>query len=244
MKRILLSGGTGLLGTELLNIAPSINAPSHQEMDIAKCTSIEAAIGKYDPEIFLHCAGLVGTRECSQDLMSCMNINVHGTLNVISNCLRHDIRLVYISTEYAFDGKRGNYSEEDLVNPLSDYAKSKVAGEMMVRCYIESLIIRTTFCSPVKWKFEGAFTDQFTSRDTVDVIGRDILRAALSELTGVIHIGTERKSQFDLARRIDPYIKPLSISQVDLPLPRDTSLNCSRWKDYNRSPPQALGATH
>lgn len=232
MTRILLSGGSGLLGTSLLELLPTIVAPTHQEMDITQYDNIESSITKHQPEIFLHSAALVGTRQCRQDLLRCLSVNVHGTQNVVIACFRHHIRLVYISTDYVFDGNLGNYSEVDQVNPLAEYAKSKVAGEMMVSCCPNNLIIRTTFCSAKKWKFDGAFTDQYSSGDTIDVIGPDILRAAASDLTGIIHIGTERKSQYELARRINPRVKPITQDQVELPLPRDTSLDCSRWNAY------------
>lgn len=235
MKRILLSGGSGLLGRKLQELLPNAHAPTHQEMDVTNYNSIRAIVTKSHPEVFIHCAALVGTRVCKEDVLRCLNINIRGTHNVVEACMPDHVRLVYISTNYVFDGKLGNYSEADPISPVSEYAKSKAAGEILVSCYSNSLIIRTTFCSPTEWKFAGAFTDQYSSADTVDVIGPQISQASLSALTGIIHIGTDRKSQYDLAKTIDPSVRPISLDEMDLTLPRDTSLDCSLWKSYKVS---------
>lgn len=227
-----MSGGTGLLGRNLLKHSSDIAAPSHREMDITVPDSIESAVVEFKPEVFIHSAALVGTLACAEDLQRCQRVNVEGTQNVMEVCRAQNIRMVFISTNYVFDGERGNYKEDDPVNPLSEYAKSKVAAESLVGSYPNSLVIRTTFCSGDVWKFDGAFTDQYSSSDTVEVIAPEVLQATNSELTGILHIGTERKSQFELARRIDPSVRPKILKEVDLPLARDTSLDCSRWNAY------------
>jgi len=232
MARILLSGGTGLLGRNLLKLLPDIAAPSHQEMDITNAESIRSAVADHKPDIFVHGAALVGTGVCAADPERCRRVNVIGTENVSDACEAEGVRLVFISTNYVYDGEIGNYSESDPVSPLSGYASSKVTAESFVLAYANSLVIRTSFCSSDAWKFDGAFTDQFTSADTVDVIAPEVLQAALSDLTGILHIGTERKSQFELARRIDPGVRTKTLKEVDLPLARDTSLDCSRWNAY------------
>ena len=220
------------MGRNLLKLSPGILAPSHQQMDVTDADSVRSAVTRYKPAIFIHSAALVGTGVCAQDPERCQSINVQGTKNVLEACETEDVRLVFISTNYVFDGKKGDYTEDYPVNPLSEYAKSKVEAESVVINYANSLVIRTTFCSSDAWKFDGAFTDQFSSADTVEVIAPEVLRAALSDLTGILHIGAERKSQFELARRIDPGVRPKTLDEVDLPLARDTSLDCSRWNAY------------
>lgn len=230
--RILLSGGSGLIGSKLRDLSDSIIAPSHAEMDVTRAESVQNAVSQHQPDIFIHAAGLVGIRECRENSLQCLEVNCLGTFNVLHACFISNTRMVYISSEYVFDGERGNYAETDLPNPITEYAKSKVASEMMVSNYPNGLIIRTTFCSGKKWKFEAALIDQYTSRDTVDVIAPEVLEAAESPLTGILHIGTERKSQYELAKRIDPTVKAINRAQVNVPLPKDTSLNCNRWRQY------------
>lgn len=232
MTNIVLSGGSGLLGRNLRVLCSSITAPNRQFMDITDSNSVKATITKYQPDLFIHSAALVGTAVCEQNPRQCTEVNINGTQNVITACANGNIRLVFISTNYVFDGEKGNYSENDPVSPLSEYARSKAAAESLITGYDNSLVIRTTFCSSESWKFDGAFIDQFSSTDTVEVIALEVLRAAKSDLTGILHIGSERKSQFEMAKRIDPDVKPKTLKEVSLPLARDTSLNCSRWADY------------
>lgn len=235
MARILLSGGTGLLGRNLVKMLPEIAAPTHQEMEITDVESVRSAIAEHKPDIFIHGAALVGTGVCAADPERCRIVNIRGTKNVLNACKAKGVRLVFISTNYVFNGEKGDYKESDPISPLSEYANSKAAAESMVATYPNSLVIRTSFCSSDTWKFNGAFIDQFSSADTVKVIAPEVLQAALSDLTGTLHIGTERKSQFELARQIDPEVKPKTLQEVDLPLARDTSLDCSRWSAYKAS---------
>jgi len=232
MAQILLSGGTGLLGRNLLKLSPDIVAPSHQEMDITDADSVCAAVAAHKPNVFIHGAALVGTGVCAADPERCHNVNVRGTENVLNICQAEAARLVFISTNYVFDGEKGNYAERDPVSPISEYAKSKTTAESLITGYSNSLVIRTTFVSSDSWIFDGAFTDQFSSSDMVEIIAPKVLQAALSDLTGILHIGTERKSQFELARLIDPNVRPKTLKEVNLPLARDTSLDCNRWNTY------------
>ena len=229
---VLLSGGSGLLGVHLRALAPWIIAPPRAEMDVTIRDAVTRALDTYRPRIVVHAAALIATERCRARLEECLEVNVTGTVNVARTCAAYGVRLVYISTDYVFDGARGNYSEEDLPRPLNEYGRSKAAGELVAACVKEHLIIRTSFCDRTAWRYPTAFTDQYTSKDTVDVIAPEVLAAALSPLSGTLHIGTDRKSQYEIARRIDPRVRPIRLSEVPEPLPRDTSLNSARWTAY------------
>jgi dTDP-4-dehydrorhamnose reductase len=172
--------------------------------------------------VVIHAAAVVGT---GKDPFETIRTNVSGTANVASVCAEHGVRLIYISTDYVFDGEKGMYREFDYPNPISVYGKSKLAGEYAALSVEDSLVIRTSFCHDTKWKYPAAFIDQYTSRDRVSVIAPQVLKAARI-CNGIIHIGTERKSLFDLARSIDENVKPARVTDQ----PRDVSLNCERWE--------------
>ena len=193
---------------------------------------VTRALESYRPRIVVHAAALIATDRCRARLDECLEVNVAGTVNVARACAVYSVRLVYMSTDYVFDGVRGNYSEEDVPNPINEYGRSKAAAELVVACVEKSLIIRTSFCDSTAWRYPTAFTDQYTSKDTVDVIAPDVLAATLSPLSGRLHIGTYRKSQYEIARRIDPRVRPITLGEVPRPLPRDTSLNSARWNAY------------
>jgi len=91
-----------------------------------------------------------------------------------------------------------------------------------VKTYSNSLIIRTSFCEQV-FPYEKAFIDQYTSRDYIDVIAPMILSTAVSNKKGVVHIGTHRKTVYDLAQRRSPLVGKIRRSDVSFNVPRDTS---------------------
>lgn len=231
-ERVLLSGGSGLLGTHLRALAPWIIAPPRAEMDVTVRDEVTRALETHRPRVVVHAAALIATERCRARLGECLEVNVTGTVNVARACAAYGVRLVYISTDYVFDGARGNYSEEDAPHPLTEYGRSKAAAELVAACVQEHLIIRTSFCDRAAWRHPTAFTDQYTSKDTVDVIAPEVLAAVLSPLCGTLHIGTERKSQYEIARRIDPRVRPVTLAEVPAPLPRDTTLTSARWSAY------------
>ncbi len=130
--------------------------------------------------------------------------------------------MIYLSTDYVFDGDNGPYKTSDAINPINTYAITKASGELLVKTYENSLIIRTSFCEK-QFPYEKAFEDQYTSRDYVDIIAPKILNCSLSDKKGIVHIGTERKTVLDLARKRRPNVGTIKRSQVNFNVPRDTS---------------------
>lgn len=102
----------------------------------------------------------------------------------------------------------------------------------IVRLYDQSLIIRTTF-APNEFPFPKAFADQWTSRESVTTIAAMIGKALDKDLTGVLHIGGPRKTVYEFAKSLDATkeIGELLISEVNFPVPGDTSLNTDRYKN-------------
>jgi|TARA_R110001592_G_scaffold343930_1_gene634823 dTDP-4-dehydrorhamnose reductase len=223
---VLITGGSGLLGTEVREILTRMSipylAPSHCDMDILDRRSLEANISNPQVKFVFHAAAMTSPPVCSREPQKTIEANVIGTINVLDTCRKHNKKLVYISTDYVFDGDKGSYSVDDPINPINLYALTKAAAELAVRTYENTLVIRTSFCEK-QFPYEKAFIDQFTSRDYVDVIAPLIVEASLSEQRGTVHIGTERKSVYELALRRSPDVKKLTRKQVDFPVPRDTS---------------------
>jgi dTDP-4-dehydrorhamnose reductase len=255
-ERIMLTGGEGRLGTELRALIPGIMAPTEVEMDITRPELIDAALKKYQPTVVVHAAAYTNVAGAETDRAKCWAINVRGTANIV-RALRgedalatrgqdardthgQDARatratfLVYISTDYVFDGTRGNYKEDDPVGPVCNYySLTKLVGEELVRLHRPHLVLRTSF-RPREWPYPVAFTDVYTSQDYVDVIAPE-LALAITRCREVgfdtLHVATERKSVFDLARRRRPDVKPGSKAQAKVRLPDDISLDVSRWRE-------------
>lgn len=228
--KILLSGGSGLLGRELLKLDSDIISPTHSEMDVYNKESIDEYINKTKPDVFLHCAAFTSPPKIDADPAKAIKDNIIGTSNVALSCMKESVRLVYISTDYVFRGDRGQYSEEDEVYPQNKYAWSKLGGECAVRLYDNSLIIRTSFIADI-FPYEKAFVDQYTSRDAVSVIAPIILELTKrTNLCGVFHVGTERKTVFELAKRLRPDVGEMHRKDVSFAVPADTSFDLNKLK--------------
>ncbi len=229
-RKILVTGGSGLLGGELRKRIPQAAFPASAEFDVANYAQMEAYLRRGDFRLLLHAAAFTSPPKIDKDPLRALDVNVLGTGNVVKLCLAHNLHLVYVSTDYVFRGDQGNYREDDPVAPVNKYAWSKLGGECAVRLYENSLIVRTTF-GPNVFPYEKAFVDQWTSRESVAAIAAKLVKLLTGEVRGVIHLGGPRRTVFDYARSLDPQkaIQPLSIHDVSFRVPVDTSLNCERY---------------
>lgn len=230
MARILLTGGSGRLGRALQACMPGIIAPSHADLDVTDRADCMAAISDLDPDIVIHAAGYVDSVKAETDREACWKANVKGTEQMMQAASWGGRRFVYVSTDYVFDGVKGDYRESDAPNPINFYGVTKLAGEMIVSQYPNTLILRAPFREDPPWKYPKAFDDQWTSCDFVSKRAPQIIKAALMEhLKGVLHIGGARLSIYEMAKSVSPEVAPISRKWAGLSLPADTSLNSSKW---------------
>ena len=229
--RILLTGGSGLLGTELRQIQQGLVAPSSSELDIRDASAVAHCLSTIRPDIVIHAAAATDNRLIEQDPTQALAVNIGGTLNIAQACLGSRIRLVYISTDYVYKGDRSDYLETDEILPASLYSWSKLGGEAAVRSVPNHLIIRTSFGAS-KFSYPGAFSDKWTSKDYVDIVAPEILAAAKSPLSGVLHLGSDRRSMHEYAIARNPDVKAIKLGDLASLTPVDTSLNRDRWQAY------------
>lgn len=194
MNKIILLGGSGLLGTEIQKHL-ECDAPSHMQLDIMNSKFPDK---KYD--LVIHAAAYTNVDKAEVEQEEVFNINLGGTLNLLYEYSLTPF--VYISSEYAH-------------NPVNMYSASKYAGELAVKCLAERhLIIRTLFkANP--WPHDMAWVDQYTEGDYVDVIAPlivdEIKRWYRQKESKTVHIGTGRKTMYELALRTKPDVKPISL---------------------------------
>lgn len=230
-KRILFTGGSGLLGTAFRKLRPEVEFPASREFNITDLSQMRAYVGGGRLDCVIHAAAFTSPPLVDKDPGKALDVNIVGTVNIVKLCMEHGSRLLYISTDYVFQGDKGLYREDDPVLPVNQYAWSKLGGECAVRLYAKSLIIRTTF-GPDVFPYPKAFVDQWTSRESVSAIARKINRLVDLEATGIVHVGGERKTVYEYAKSLDPSkeIGRLSVHDVSFKVPIDTSLNCDRYK--------------
>jgi dTDP-4-dehydrorhamnose reductase len=226
--KILLTGGTGILGTQILsdnydNSRVKICYPTRQKLDITSVTSVRDYFNNNPFDMVLHCAAYTKTLKAEEEIKECIKTNIVGTWNLLKHSMTKKLRFVYISTDYVFDGQSGNYFHDSPINPVGSYSMSKAAAELMVRMYDKSLSVRTSFV-PKEFPHPAAFIDQYTNRDYVDIISPLVFKMAISDKTGIAHVGTDKKSVYEMAQRRKKDVKAISINDVDFYLPCDVSL--------------------
>lgn len=231
---ILLTGGSGTLGSELIKLISltdhKLDSPNSKSFDITDFNSLSSYNCPFPPDILIHCAAYTDVKASETDISAPLETNIIGTCNIIKYCNLKNTKLVQISTDHVFDGEEGIYLPESKVNPITKYAKSKAAAEIAASMYSNCLIIRTSFF-PYKFPYEKAFTDQYTSKDYIDIIAPKILKAALSNLTGIAHCGSSRESIYNIAKRRNPNVIPIQRRDFDFPTLRDTSLSANKEFD-------------
>lgn len=147
--KILITGGKGQLGQELQR---QLKGHNLKIIDIADCDitnldQVEKTVKKFKPEIVIHCAAFTQVDRAEEEKALCMEVNGIGTRNLALVSESIDAKLVYISTDYVFDGKKkSSYFEWDQPNPLSVYGLSKYWGEQFVEKFSSKyFIVRTAW---------------------------------------------------------------------------------------------------
>ena len=230
-KKIMLTGGTGLLGTELQKLRKFDCAPSRDEFNICDGFSFDfwehylLADPPGYPDLLVHAAAFTAVERAEVDKQECFDVNVVGTLNLVAL----GVPILYISTSYVFDGEKGNYSEWEAVNPLGYYATTKALAEQSV-LGAGNVVLRTLF-KPSPWPHHRAYTDQISNGDYVGVIAKKINQAIdhFDGLPPIIHVGTETRTIFELAQQTRKDVGQMSRKEVAANLPCDISLDCSLW---------------
>jgi dTDP-4-dehydrorhamnose reductase len=200
-------------------------APSHVEMDITNYRAVLKLAKLYRPRVVIHSAALVGRAECQANKKQAVQVNICGTRNILLACKETKAKLVYISTAAVFDGKKGNYFEDDKPNPQYFYAETKLVAEAIVVELDDHLIIRTDFFDPAQFKYQDVYSDHYCSKEPTRIIAKKIVKAIDVGATGVKHIGGPRRILYDILRPFFPSISPITIRKSSMPdFPRDLSL--------------------
>lgn len=230
--KILLSGGAGDFCSQLIkyNYEHVMFAPSREEMDVTDISQVENKIVATKPDVFIHAAAIstpMADHECYPE--KSLKINILGTSNVVLSCMKYDVKLVYISTNYVYPGTEGDYLEEDPIKPINKYGWSKLGGECAVKLYNKSLILR--MCMQKKpFPHSRALVDVMSSFIFNDKAARITLE--LLDEVGIINVGGPRRSVYDFAREDSPTIGKISYKEIDdVGIGIDSSINTNKLKN-------------
>jgi dTDP-4-dehydrorhamnose reductase len=150
--KILVTGGIGQLGTDVLaelkkrdvkHIGVDVLTDGVIDvLDITDANAVRAYITDKKPQCVIHCAAYTAVDKAEDEPELCFKVNAEGTENLAKACREIDAEMIYISTDYVFDGKGDKPYETDAVKaPISTYGKSKLAGEEAVIKHLEKYYI-------------------------------------------------------------------------------------------------------
>lgn len=253
-----VTGAGGLIGSHLVHAAP-LHAPgwrviglTRSHLDLTDDAGVRQAFLHDQPQLVIHCAALSRSPACQENPALARRLNTEVT--VLLARLATAIPFVFFSSDLVFDGRQGNYTEAEAVNPRSVYAETKVAAEQFVLLNPRHTVIRTSLnggTSPTgdrgfneelrrAWQAGRAvklFTDEFRSPTPAQITACAVWELIACNRPGLYHVaGRERLSRWRtgelMARRwpqLNPRIEAGSLQDyTGAPRSPDTSLNCAK----------------
>lgn len=179
--RILVTGVKGQLGYDVVN---ELEKRGHtaigvdiDEMDITDAEAVDRVITEADVEAVIHCAAYTAVDAAEDNLELCRKVNAAGTENIAKVCKKFDLKMVYISTDYVFDGEGERpWEPDDRRDPLNAYGIGKYEGELAVEENLEKyFIIRIAWVFGVNGKnFIKTMLKLGETRDEVSVVNDQI----------------------------------------------------------------------
>lgn len=209
--KVLVTGFAGQLGhdvaAELADRGISCVAADKADFDLTNCESVKGFVRACNPDVIIHCAAYTAVDKAEEDSATCYNVNINGTRYICDAASENQAKIIYISTDYVFDGDKSEpYEVDDITSPQSVYGTTKLQGEHVVRnSTAKHFIVRTA------WVF-GANGNNFVKtmlrlgaeRDTLNVVcdqygsptyTKDLARLlcdmALSDKYGTYHATNE-----------------------------------------------------
>jgi len=237
IAKIMITGCNGLLGQKLvaqfdgnfevlgvdLGEKSVLEGENFQylKLDITKRKEVKKAILDFKPEFIINCAAYTDVDGCERNKSLCWEVNVGGVENLIYAGKKVGAKIIHLSTDYVFNGKRGSYTEEDQPDPINYYGKSKLASENAIKASgIDYVIIRTAVLygkaigvAPnfVTWLLEklrkgekvNIVDDQFGNPTLADNLASGIRKMVSMDASGLYHLaGREVIDRYNFALKI------------------------------------------
>lgn len=144
--KVLVTGTKGQLGYDVVNELEKRGhtavAVDIEEMDITDAVSVERVITEAEVEAVIHCAAYTAVDAAEDNVEICRRVNAEGTENIAKVCKKLDLKMIYISTDYVFDGEGERpWEPDDERHPLNVYGQTKYEGELAVEKYLEKYFI-------------------------------------------------------------------------------------------------------
>ncbi|MCX8175491.1 MAG: SDR family oxidoreductase [Candidatus Micrarchaeota archaeon] len=274
--RLFISGASGLLGGNLSYLASQAGHDvlagfNEHPLHIAGCRGIGLDLVKGDlspvisfkPHCIIHCAALTSVDICETNRALAWQVNVGATSRVAECARRASSRLIFISTDSVFDGKKAYHKEGERTVALNYYAKTKIEAERIVGRHKNHAVVRTNFYgfniqqkhSFAEWLYAKlsagdktpAFTDFYFSPILANNLSDALLELAQNEFCGTLHVaGKGRMSKYEFAQLFaelfsfdSALLVPTKMSELGslkAVRPSDCSLDVSKAERLLRTP--------
>jgi dTDP-4-dehydrorhamnose reductase len=236
----LILGANGQLGkafNDYLNVHNiTFFAPPERDCDITHASKLEKIIEMVSPTAIINCAAYNAVDDAEEEEELATMINCIAVEKIAEICNRHEIKLIHYSTDYVFDGTKGDvYTEEDRTSPLNVYGQSKLAGEQIVReKALDFVVFRTSWVfgngtqnfiyKLRQWakvnKVLKISCDEVSVPTFVDDIVNVTIKAIEEDLVGLFHLtNTGYASRYEWARHV---MKILNTDHTIIPVPMNT----------------------
>lgn len=226
-KKIVITGGEGRFAQTLKKTKNNLKIfyPNKKDLNILDIESIKKYLKKIKPKYLIHAAALSRPMSLHDtNISKSIDLNIIGTCNIVKVCAEHNIKLVYFSTGYVYQGNVGNYKEDDPLLPINNYAWSKLGGECAVTLYKNSLILRITMCEKPfihKKAFYDINTNFIFHEDVAKIIPK------ILDKKGIINVGGKIQSVYRFAKKTNKEVKKISGKKL---FPLNPSMNISKLK--------------
>jgi len=277
--KFLVTGSAGLVGQQVVKYLSKSNQvfscyneskPEYGDsvkMDLKNYEMISSVLTEIKPDVVIHLGAMTGVDLCEKEKTSASEINTKATEIIAKECSKLNSFLVYVSTDYVFDGNFGMYKEDDVANPLGFYGKSKLEGEKAVQNFSTNWCIARTSTPfglhPTKksfpmWVIENiqkqkqidVLIDQFTSPTYIPNLSRMLIEISERRITGIIHAaGASKISRYQMASMVSDklnldgtLLKQISMNKMKwvAQRPKDSSLDVSRASSILNEKPQKI----
>jgi len=277
--KFLVTGSAGLIGRQVVKDLSETHEvfscynkskPEHGniiKMDLLNHEMISNVMSEKKPDVVIHLGAMTAVDLCDTQQDNALKINSQATEILAKECSKINSFMVYVSTDYVFDGNTGMYEENDTTNPLGFYGKSKLLGEKSIQNFSSNWCIARTSTPfglhPTKksfpiWVIENlqkqkqidVLTDQFTSPTYVPSLSRMLIEISERHLTGIIHVaGASKISRYEMASLVSDklgldgkLLREISINDIkwEAQRPKDSSLNVSKAISTLNQKPQKI----
>lgn len=263
--KILVTGANGMLGQDLCPILEDeeydVIETDVDNLDITDSIAVNTFVTNEEPDFIIHCAAYTNVDKAEEDFDTAILINETGTRNIAAAAKKNDIPILYISTDYVFDGtKKGKYTPSDATNPINKYGLSKLKGEESISEICDKYyIVRTSWLYGHHGKnFVETMIDLATKNTELNVVNDQVgcptwtvaLCEGIVDLIdseadyGIYHIcGSGSCTWYEFAKKIfeilniDVKIKPVTTQEFPRAAKRpkysvmDNDDCCPNWED-------------